>query len=157
MSRWPVEETGMNSVIPSTIPSRMTVIQSGIVWINGKMKRKTRKKSGPLKRDVPYALRFTIHASRPGSLVFLFATQQRGKSAFGIFRVLPDFQLAEDGMPADVDFVPLAFNVSQRAFVHLAEEAERGGVADEGVDFLLGRRVDLDAREDKFQFLHEEA
>jgi hypothetical protein len=36
MRRWPVEETGRNSVIPSIIPSRTTTIQIGIRARNDK-------------------------------------------------------------------------------------------------------------------------
>src|SRR5580692_831970 len=38
---------------------------------------------------------------------------------------LLDFELAEDGMPADVDFVPLGLEIAQGAFAHLAEDAKR--------------------------------
>ena len=39
-------------------------------------------------------------------------------------------------MPADVDLVPLGFQPAQRAFARFAQDPQRGGVADEVVDFL---------------------
>src|SRR5262249_49567806 len=45
ISKWPVEETGKNSVIPSTTPRSRTAIQSGMGWLDGKTARKTRKKT----------------------------------------------------------------------------------------------------------------
>src|ERR1041385_5228244 len=45
MSKWPVEEMGRNSVIPSIIPSRMTAIQSGIRRLDEKMEALTSGKS----------------------------------------------------------------------------------------------------------------
>src|SRR5881409_1652039 len=44
ISRWPVEEMGINSVIPSMIPKIMTAIQSGIGWLDGKSRRLTSAK-----------------------------------------------------------------------------------------------------------------
>ena len=58
--------------------------------------------------------------------------------------VLFDLELAQDGVPGDVNFVPLAFQAAERAFVHFAEVAQRRGVADERVDFLARGRGDLD-------------
>ena len=46
-------------------------------------------------------------------------------------------ELAEDGVPADINLVPLAFDVAHVAFALLAERAQGGGVADEVVDFIL--------------------
>src|ERR1035441_7101545 len=44
ISKWPVEETGRNSVIPSITPSKITAIQSGIVRLDNKRPPKTSRK-----------------------------------------------------------------------------------------------------------------
>src|SRR5262245_46424591 len=44
ISKWPVEETGMNSVRPSTIPRITTAIQSGIGCLESKIHRMTSAK-----------------------------------------------------------------------------------------------------------------
>src|SRR6185369_2795095 len=44
ISKWPVEETGRNSVIPSIIPNRMTAITIGIRRLDGKALTKTSQK-----------------------------------------------------------------------------------------------------------------
>src|SRR5882762_1127144 len=56
INRWPVEEMGMNSVIPSMIPRMMTAIQSGIGCLDAKMRRLTSAK-GTL-------FPFTLHPAR---------------------------------------------------------------------------------------------
>ena len=60
-------------------------------------------------------------------------------------------------MPADVDFVPLGFDAAQGAFAHLAQIAQRRGVADERMDFLARGRRGLNGGKNQFQFLHDDA
>ena len=60
-------------------------------------------------------------------------------------------------VPADVDPVPLAFQVAQRAFIHLTQVAQRRGLGDQGVDLLPGRGGDFDGRQDQLQFLDQDA
>src|ERR1019366_4979220 len=108
----------------------------GMAGRNEKIRRKTsRKRNRHRKRKKTEAVRASVQASTPCDVVvcFSFAAEQSGESAFGVFRVLADFQLAENGMPADVDFVPLALDIAERAFVHLAQEAERRSVANQRV------------------------
>jgi hypothetical protein len=68
-----------------------------------------------------------------------------------------DFELAENGVPANVDFVLLGFEAAQRAFAQFTQIAERRRIADEGVDFLARGRLDFDGGENQFQFLHDDA
>ena len=60
-------------------------------------------------------------------------------------------------MPADINFVPLVLEVAQGAFAQFAQIAKRGGVADQGMDFLFGGRAYLDGGQDEFEFLNEDA
>ena len=60
-------------------------------------------------------------------------------------------------MQADVNFMPLALQVAQRDFIHLTEVAQRGGAADERVDFLLAGGTNFDGRENQFQLLDDDA
>lgn len=60
-------------------------------------------------------------------------------------------------MPADVDFMPLAFEAAQGAFAQFAQIAQGRRVADEGVDFLARGRGDFDGRINQFEFLHDDA
>src|SRR5260221_13437188 len=83
MSRWPVDETGMNSVIPSTIPKMRTAIQSGIHYLDAKCVRRARTKIGA------------------GRLFF------RAPDRFVVIDALLDFELPQDRAPRDVDVVPL--------------------------------------------------
>ena len=65
-----------------------------------------------------------------------------------VFHVaLLDLELAQDGVPADVNLVPLRFEAAQGAVPHLAQMAERGRVADQRMNFLPRGRVDLDGGE----------
>jgi hypothetical protein len=56
--------------------------------------------------------------------------------SFLFLGALLHFELAKNGVPADVDFVPLGFEAAQAALAHLAQGAERRAVGDEAVDFL---------------------
>jgi hypothetical protein len=60
-------------------------------------------------------------------------------------------------MPADVDFVPLAFDAAQFALAHLAQVAQRRCMADERNDFLPAGRGDFDGGKNQFQFLGDDA
>src|SRR5882724_10285313 len=122
--RCPVEETGMNSVIPSTTPRMRLISQSGMNHLSGKPAHRARRKFS------------RCACEKPDPIRTLFFTPER----FLIDGALLDLELAEDGVPADVDLVPLGLQAAQRAFAHLAEVAERRGVADEVVD-LLARGV----------------
>jgi hypothetical protein len=44
INKWPVDETGMNSVIPSTTAKMTTAIQSGMNHLDAKWMRLARKK-----------------------------------------------------------------------------------------------------------------
>ena len=68
-----------------------------------------------------------------------------------------DFKLAQNGMPFDVDFVPLGFDAAQSAFAHLSKIAEGWRGADEGMDFSLAGRGDLNGSVNHFQFLNDDA
>src|SRR6516225_2183006 len=68
-----------------------------------------------------------------------------------------DLELAKDGVPADVDLVPLGFNTAQGTFAHLAQVTERRGIADEGMYFLLGGRSDFERGVNHLELLHEDA
>src|ERR1039458_4951808 len=88
MSRWPVEETGRNSVMPSTIPSRITAIQSGIAWLDAKNRQKTSLKCpgrGPLKS------------------LLLLLPEHGANSRLGSLAPLAHLQLAENRVPADIN------------------------------------------------------
>src|SRR5579872_1266726 len=76
---------------------------------------------------------------------------------FRFFAALFDFDLAEDGVPADIDFVPLGFEVAQGALAHFGEKTQRRRVADERMDFIARRRLHLDGGEDQLQFLYNDA
>src|SRR5260370_32991417 len=89
------------------------------------------------------------------TLFFLF--EERVEKSFGFLALLRDFELAQGGMPADVQTMPLAFEVAEGRVVHLAEIAERGRAADQGEDFLLGGRAGLDGGEDQFHLLDDHA
>src|SRR5581483_10480647 len=132
MSRWPVEEMGRNSVIPSTIPSMTAVIQSGM---------------RPLERKTP---RLTSRKEASDPSLLLENRRQEGLR----FLVLPlDLDLPEDRMPADVKPVPLTLEVAQRGVVHLAEIAQGRRAPHQVHHFLLGRRARLDGRQDQLQLL----
>src|SRR5579862_930079 len=79
------------------------------------------------------------------------------KERLGLLGALFDLELAQNGMPADVDFVPLAFDAAQGTFAHFAQVTERRRVADKGMNFLLAGRGDFDGRVNHFQLLHDDA
>ena len=71
--------------------------------------------------------------------------------------VLLDLELAQDGVPGNINFVPGVLDAAQRAFAHLAQIAERRRIADERVISSLGGRCDLDRRQNQFDFLRDDA
>src|SRR5687767_5328518 len=116
-------------------------------------------KNKPRAADERYIIRdFAFLIVHPSLAFVLFVaaeeTAERGFIAFGL---LLDLELAEDRVPADVNLVPLVFEVALGAFVQLAEETQGRGIADEGVDVLLAGGGDLDAGKDHFEFLDEHA
>ena len=97
-----MEETGRNSVMPSTTP-RM----SGGEWIS--------------------------HARvSAGSGASFFFAEEGAEDGLGFELALLDFELAENGLETDVDFVPMIFQAAQGAFVAVAEVAEGGRRTDQG-------------------------
>lgn len=70
--------------------------------------------------------------------------------------MLLDLELAEDGVPANVDLVPLAFGTAYRPFAHFTEVAERRRIADERVDFFSRGRGNFHSCEDQFEFLNKD-
>ena len=56
--------------------------------------------------------------------LFLFLAEHGTESGFGIFITLTDFELPQDSVPADINFVPGIFQIAQYAFVHLAQIAQ---------------------------------
>ncbi len=76
---------------------------------------------------------------------------------FAFLAALFDLELAENGMPADVDFVPLAFQAAQCAFAHLAQKTEGWGVGNQRMDFVPRGGSHFYRGENQFQFLHDDA
>lgn len=93
-------------------------------------------------------------SSGGGLLLFL---EQALENGFGFRHLLLHLQLAEDGMPADVKLVPLAFDVAQGRVVEFAQETQGGGAADEREDFVLAGRAGLNGGEDHFHLLDDDA
>src|SRR5471032_764753 len=119
MSRWPVEEMGMNSVNPSTIPRIRAIIQCGMNYFAADL--------------------------------FFPAEERRFAVA------LLDFELSQNRVPADVNFVPAILDAAQVAFAHLAQVAQRRRVADERDNFFLGGRRDFDGGKNNLQILRDDA
>jgi hypothetical protein len=69
---------------------------------------------------------------------------------------LPDLELAEKGLPSDIDFVPLVFQGSQGPFVYFAKITDGRGGADERVNVLLGGIAAFHAGENHFEFLGQD-
>src|SRR4029077_16801410 len=114
MSRWPVEETGMNSVIPSTIPKMRAIIQSDMNHLTVKTLRRASQK------------------------LFLSAPE-----SFLLDGALLDLELSENSVPADINFVPLSFEAAECAFAHLAQIAQRRRAGDKVMDFFARGRGDF--------------
>lgn len=94
----------------------------------------------------------------PGMAGLLFLLlEQLLEEGFGFRDLLLHLQLTENGMPADVKLVPLAFHVAERGVVEFAKETERGGAADEREDFVFAGRAGLDGGEDHFHLLDDDA
>src|SRR5215471_17392688 len=163
-SKCPVEETGRNSVIPSIKPSNAAAIQSGIGWLDGKFDRMTSRKApegtegrNEKQGNLTWAARHRPFPSEERRRLKKWKrrlsplAEHRSERALGIFVPLADLQLSQDGMPADINLVPLAFHVAERAVVHFAEVTQRRSIADEGMHFFLGRRTDFDGCENQFE------
>src|SRR5271170_2376222 len=60
-------------------------------------------------------------------------------------------------MPADVNFMPLAFDAAQFALAHLAQVAQRRRVANERNHVVPAGRGDFNGGENQFQFLGDDA
>ena len=88
---------------------------------------------------------------------FFFFGEHRAEAGLGFLVSLSNLQLAEDRVPADVDFVPGVFQVSQDAFIHFAQVAQGGSIAHEIMDLLPTGGGDFDSGEDQFEFLHQDA
>ena len=73
------------------------------------------------RRSVPDYLQTTITTRGPrldGRLLFRSPKMPRFNCT------LLDLELSQDGVPTDVDFVPLGFQAAQGAFTHVPEETE---------------------------------
>ena len=68
-----------------------------------------------------------------------------------------NLELAENGVPADVNFVPLGLDAAQGAFAHFAQVTERRRVADQRVDFVARGRSDFDGGVNQLEFLDNDA
>jgi hypothetical protein len=84
----------------------------------------------------------------PSSRLFLLAEKR-----FIFLGDLFDFELPEDRMPGNVNFMPLGFNPAQPAFAGFAQKPQGGGIADQRMDFLAGGRSRVDVRKDKLNLL----
>ena len=70
---------------------------------------------------------------------------------------LADFELADDGVPRDVNFVPLVLDGLERAFVLFADVAQGGRGGNEGVGFVAAGRAVVHGGEDDFEVLNDDA
>src|ERR1035441_9154387 len=95
-------------------------------------------------------------AARSARLL-LFLPEDGADGGLGCLAPLADFQLAEDGVPADIDSVPLGFQGAQGAFIHFPQIPQRRGVTNQNVDFLPSWGGNFDGSQDQFQFLREDA
>src|SRR5208283_5049615 len=71
--------------------------------------------------------------------------------------VLFDLELAQDGVPGDVNLVPLGFQAPERAFAHFAEVTQRRRIADERMDFVARGRGDFNGGVNQLNLLHNDA
>jgi hypothetical protein len=69
--------------------------------------------------------------------------------------VLTDFQLTDNGMPADVDFVPGIFEAAQGRIVHFADVTERWRGGNERMGLFPCWGAGFDGGEDGFQLLDD--
>lgn len=68
-------------------------------------------------------------------------------------RAVFDLDLAQRGVPCNVDQVPLMFEIPQRTLVRLAEAAKGRGVVHHRMNVVLRGGAALPGGEDQFQFL----
>ncbi len=120
-----MEETGRNSVMPSTTP-RITAVRESVMRIG----------------------------VQKGGLFFL--TQNGGEDGLGFEAALVDFDLAQNGLKTDIDLVPVVFQAAQIALVAVAQVAQGGGGADQGMDLLAGGGGAFHGGADDFQFLDDD-
>ena len=118
--------------MPSIIPSSMTTIQIGIRGRNDKRALLTRGnlahvgvKIGLKLKRPPKGGRIERKDLEAGSLCGFLAGEHGGnETGLGLFLALADFELAKNGVPANVNFVPGVFEIAQCAFAHFAEVAQ---------------------------------
>src|SRR5262245_25246197 len=77
--------------------------------------------------------------------------------AFGLGLALLDFELAEQGLEADEEAVPVIFHVAESVFVHLAEVTDGRGGSDQAVDIFAADGTAIDGGKDEFEFLGDDA
>lgn len=76
---------------------------------------------------------------------------------FGFHLALPHLQLAENGLQADEELVPLVFHTAQGIVTHFAEEANGWPGRDQGMDILAADRTAIDGTKNQFQLLRDDA
>jgi hypothetical protein len=84
--------------------------------------------------------------------LFLFVEDIQDGFVFQL--ALLDFELAENRLKSDVDFVPMVFQGAHIAFVAVAQITERRRGTDQGMNLLARGRRAFHRRADNFQFLH---
>lgn len=62
----------------------------------------------------------------------LFASEERRPKSLGLLGALVDAELSEQGLPGDVNTVPLVFQAAQCTFVKFAHVANGRRALDEG-------------------------
>src|SRR5436309_16115422 len=93
IKRWPVEEIGKNSVIPSMIPSKMTLTQSGIHGRNRGKFQMTSSKG--VSSDRQAAIGHSSHVTRHS-----LSAEHSSEARFGFILAAAHLQLAKDSVPA---------------------------------------------------------
>jgi len=62
-----------------------------------------------------------------------------GKWGLSLFLALADLELAQNRVPADINLMPLVFEVAQGALAHFAEVPQGRSISDQGMNLFLGR------------------
>src|SRR6185369_3877868 len=126
MSKWPVEDTGRNSVTPSIIPSRTAVNKSCTGRLDDKTAAMTRGKCGwGLKDESVGCLdSWVLYSKYPNTQITkclrLLPSEQRGEKSLSFKLALLDLELAEQRLPGHENFMPLVFDAPQHVFVLFA-------------------------------------
>src|SRR5512140_638776 len=89
--------------------------------------------------------------------LFLFFGKHGAKTGFGVVVALARLELPEDGVPANVNFVPLVLDIPQHAFVGFAEVAQGGRAANQFMDLDAARAGHLQVCENHLELLDEHA